>query len=196
MIWSVYWCYRLNHHWYKQRWLLNIIVFFLSRISDSLRTQPLTLKLLSPSVPWPIRFTAWCAHVVMPVKISPLFLRSCVRRKGSSNVGPPPARLQPHQFLALHRTRTAGCILPWGLWLFSLFLFFLQSCEKTKNKSSSFLLRKSPLIFFKTQHSLLKAKTSYFANTWNKRKIAFSALDFRGFWGNLRDRSPVIQGRL
>lgn len=167
-LWSVSICHRSYNGW--------MVSLLFSRISDWLRTQPLTQKLLSLSVPWLIRFTAWCAHVVMPVKISPLFLRSCARRKGTSNVGPPPTRLQPHQFLALHRTRTAGCTLPWGLWLFSL--FFLQSCEKTKNKSSSFLLGKSPLIFFKMQHSLLKAQTRYFANTWNKRKIAFHALAF------------------
>lgn len=65
----------------------NYFIIFPSRILDSLRTQPPTQRLLSLSVPWHIRFTAWCVHVVMPVKISPPFFSSCVRRKGSSNVG-------------------------------------------------------------------------------------------------------------
>lgn len=118
----------------------NYFVVFPSRISDLLRTQPQTQRLLSLSVPWPIRFTAWCAHVVMPVKISPPFFSSCVRRKGNNNVGFHHTRPQRRQFLTLHRTRTAGCILPWGLWLFFLFFFFFFFFQVVREPGTRALL--------------------------------------------------------
>lgn len=126
---------------------LSNIFFVSSRISDSLRTQPPTQRLLSLLVPWPIRFTAWCAHVVMPVKIFPPFFSSCVRRKGSSNVGlHPPVHSLASSWLCTGLSQQ-GALCPedcdYSAFFFSL---SLQRCEKTKNsKSSSFVWGKSSL---------------------------------------------------
>lgn len=126
-------------------------IVFPSRISDSLRTQPPTQRLLSLSVPWPIRFTAWCAHVVTPAKISPPFFNSCVRRKGSSNVGlHPPVHSLASSWLCTGLTQQ-GAFCPedcdYSLFLF-FFSFFFQVLKRTRTTRALLSLWESRYWYF------------------------------------------------
>jgi len=88
-----------------QNWIFSSVCFSFLMTWASHRTQPPTQRLLSLSAPWPIRSTVWCVHVVMPIRISPPFSSSCVRRRRASDVSLYPV----HSLvvcLALHRTNT------------------------------------------------------------------------------------------